>query len=263
MVGTTVLLLNVHSERTSMNTRFSTVFKIGNRLVGEGQPALIIADLGGNFDGSLDKAKKLAKLVKEAGADVVKIQSFKAGKDCLCFGLCFDETSRRAWELGKPVDEVFKAVGFLASGIRNSSTTAMTSVSSSSSPWDYNEAVDIMDEADVPFYKIGSGDITWLEMLEYIAKKGKPVILATGASTLAEVDEAVSVIERAGTATLHLQCITNYPSKIEIANIWLLIPTPQHLMVSLLVTPITRSQIYSCSWCGCARSKSYREAFHR
>lgn len=203
-----------------MNTRFSTVFKIGNRLVGEGQPALIIADLGGNFDGSLDKAKKLAKLVKEAGADVVKIQSFKAGKIVSASGFASMKLRGVHGSWGKPVDEVFKAAEFPREWHKEFFDYCNDiGILVSSSPWDY-EAVDIMDEADVPFYKIGSGDITWLEMLEYIAKKGKPVILATGASTLAEVDEAVSVIERAGNRDLALlQCITNYPSKIESANI--------------------------------------------
>ena len=63
-----------------MTSRFSKTFKIGDRLVGEGQPALVIADLGGNFDGSIEKAKSLAKMVKDAGGDVVKIQSFLADK---------------------------------------------------------------------------------------------------------------------------------------------------------------------------------------
>ncbi len=203
-----------------MNTRFSKTFSIGNRLVGEGHPALIIADLGGNFDGSLEKAKQLAKLVKESGADVVKIQSFKAGK--IVSGKGFASMKLRgvhgSW--GKPVDEVFKAAEFPREWHKEFfDYCTEIGILVSSSPWDY-EAVDIMDEANVPFYKIGSGDITWLEMVEYIAKKGKPVLLATGASTLAEVDEAVRVIESTGNRDLALmQCITNYPSKIESANI--------------------------------------------
>ena len=89
----------------------------------------------------------------------------------------------------------------------------------SSAPYDFG-AVDLLDEIGIGFYKLGSGDITWLEMLEYIARKGKPMILSTGASTLAEVDEAVRVIESTGNNNLVLlQCITNYPSKIESANI--------------------------------------------
>ncbi|MBI3633624.1 MAG: N-acetylneuraminate synthase family protein [Candidatus Vogelbacteria bacterium] len=115
---------------------FSKTVKVGKRFIGEGQPAYIIADIGANFDGDLNKAKRLALAVKESGGDVVKIQSFKA-----------------------------KKIGIAAS----------------SSPYDF-EAVDLMDELGVEFYKIGSGDITWHEMIEYISNKKKPVILATGAS---------------------------------------------------------------------------------
>ena len=75
-------------------------------------------------------------------------------------------------------------------------------------------------ELNVPFIKIGSGDITWLEMVEYIAKKGKPIILATGDATISEIDEALRVIEGTNNRNvILLQCITNYPSKIESANI--------------------------------------------
>ena len=75
-------------------------------------------------------------------------------------------------------------------------------------------------DLDVPFIKIGSGDITWLEMLDYIARKGKPVMLATGDATMSEIDEAVRTIEATGNKDLVLmQCITNYPSKIESANV--------------------------------------------
>ena len=72
----------------------------------------------------------------------------------------------------------------------------------------------------VPFIKIGSGEITWLEMLEYTASKGIPVMLATGDATMSEIDEAVRAIEKTGNKDLVLmQCITNYPSKIDSANV--------------------------------------------
>ena len=73
---------------------------------------------------------------------------------------------------------------------------------------------------NLPFIKIGSGEITWLEMLEYTAAKGLPVMLATGDATMSEIDEAVRAIEKTGNKDLVLmQCITNYPSKIDSANV--------------------------------------------
>ena len=201
-------------------TRFSKTFKVGDRLVGEGQPALVIADLGGNFDGSIEKAKKLAKSVKDSGGDVVKIQSFLADKIVSGKGFASMKLKGVHGSWGKPVEEIFKSAEFPREWHKEFfDYCKKIGILATSSPYDY-EAVDIMDEAGVPFYKVGSGDITWLEMIEYIAKKGKPVVLATGAATLSEIDEAVRVIESTGNKDLALlQCITNYPSKIESANI--------------------------------------------
>jgi sialic acid synthase SpsE len=204
----------------NMEKRFLPSFKIGNRMVGEGQPAYFMADIGANFDGDLEKAKKLAFAAKQAGADVVKIQSFKADKIVSGAGFASMKLKGIHGSWNRPIDEVFKEAEFPREWHKEFFAYCHEiGVTPSSSPYDV-EAVDLMDELGTDFYKIGSGDITWLEMIEYIAKKGKPVILATGASTLAEVDEAVCVIERAGNRELAiLQCITNYPSKIESANI--------------------------------------------
>lgn len=202
------------------NKFFPKEIKIGSRLVGEKHPVYIIADIGANFDGNLDKAKKLALAVKEAGGDVVKIQSFLADK--IVSGPSFAKMQLKGihgtWK--KPIGEIFKEAEFPREWHREFfDYCKKIGIAVSSSPYDF-EAVDLMDELGVDFYKIGSGDITWHEMIEYIAKKNKPIILATGASTLAEVDEAVRVIETTGNRNLILlQCITNYPSKIESANI--------------------------------------------
>ena len=89
----------------------------------------------------------------------------------------------------------------------------------STSPY-FKEAVDLCADMNLPFIKIGSGEITWLEMIEYTAKKGLPIMLATGDATMAEIDEAVRTIEATGNKDLVLmQCITNYPSKIDSANV--------------------------------------------
>jgi N-acetylneuraminate synthase len=200
--------------------RFPKKIKIGSFLVGNDQPALIIADIGANFDGDLEKAKKLAKAVKEAGGDVVKIQSFLANKIVSGKGFASMQLKGVHGSWGRPVDEIFREVEFPREWHEEFFEYCRSiAIAVSSSPYDF-EAVDLMEELGVDFYKIGSGDITWHEMLEYIARKNKPMILATGASTLAEIHEAVQVIEATGNNNLILlQCITNYPSKIESANI--------------------------------------------
>jgi sialic acid synthase SpsE len=199
---------------------FLKKIKIGSKWIGEDCPAFIIADIGANFDGDLEKAKKLALAAKEAGADVLKIQSFLAKKIVAGKGFSLMKLKGVHGSWGRPVEDVFKDAEFPRKWHKELfNYCKKIDIIFSSAPYDF-EAVDLLEEIGVDFYKIGSGDITWLEMLEYIAKKGKPILLSTGDSTLAEVDEAVRTIEKAGNNQLVLlQCITNYPSKIESANI--------------------------------------------
>jgi N-acetylneuraminate synthase len=191
--------------------KFSKEITIDGRIIGADRPTYFIADIGANFDGDLSKAKKLALEAKLAGADVAKIQSFKAKK--IVSGRAFSSMALKgvhgSWN--RPIDEVFKEAEFPRDWHHEFFDYCRSiGITPSSSPYDF-EAVDLMDQLGSSFFKIGSGDITWLEMIDYIARKGKPVVLATGASTLAEVDEAIQVIEKAGNRDLVvLQCITNY-----------------------------------------------------
>ena len=166
---------------------FDRVIKIGNRLVGEGQPTFFIAEIGANFDGNLDKAKRLALAAKEAGADVAKFQTFSTPKIVSAVGFSQMKLKGVHGSWGRTVSEVFKDAEFPREWHRELSNYCKEiGILFSSAPYDY-EGVDLLDELKVPFIKIGSGDITWLEMLEYIAKKQRPIVLGTGASTLAEV----------------------------------------------------------------------------
>ncbi|MBU1895850.1 N-acetylneuraminate synthase family protein [Patescibacteria group bacterium] len=200
--------------------KFPTEIKIGSKLVGPEHPTYIIADIGANFDGNLDKAKELALAVKETGADMFKIQSFKASKIVSGHGFSTMKLEGIHGSWSKPIEQIFQEAEFPREWHKELfDYYKEINIDFSSSPYDF-EAVDLLDEIGVNVFKIGSGDITWLEMLAYIAKKNKPMILSTGASTLAEVDEAVRTIESTGNNQLILlQCITNYPSKIESANI--------------------------------------------
>jgi len=193
---------------------------IGNKSIGSEYPMYTIAEIGSNFDGSIERAKKLVDLaVDYCGADAVKFQSFKATDIVSKIGfLGRSDGFQSHWE--KPVYEVYKDAEFprewhqeLFNYCKEKGSTFL------SAPYD-REAVDLLDELGVEAFKVGSGDITWLEMLEYIAHKDKPIILATGASTLSEVDAAVKTIKATGNKKLILlQCVTNYPSTFESANV--------------------------------------------
>jgi len=203
-----------------MENKFPKEIKIGDKIIGAEHPVYIIAEIGANFDKDINKAKKLIKAAKECGADCAKFQSFIAEKIISAGGFAKMQLKGVHGSWGRPIHEVFKDAEFPREWHHEISNYCKDiGIGFSTSPYDF-EAVDICEELDLPFIKIGSGEITWLEMLEYIAKKNKPMFLSTGDSTMSEIDEAVRTIEGTGNKNLVLmQCITNYPSKIESANI--------------------------------------------
>ena len=199
---------------------FNKVIRIGDHIIGADHPTYFIAEIGGNFDGSIDKAKRLIDAAKDAGADCAKFQTFTAETIVSEGGFSKMTLHGVHGSWGRTVSEVFKDVEFpmewhqeIADYCKN------VGIDFSTSPY-FKEAVDLCADMKLPFIKIGSGEITWLEMLEYIAGKGIPIMLATGDATMSEIDEAVRTIEKTGNKDLVLmQCITNYPSKIDSANV--------------------------------------------
>jgi sialic acid synthase SpsE len=199
---------------------FNKKIRFGNTSIGHGHPTYFIAEIGANFDGSLDKAKKLCDAAKLAGADCAKFQSFISEKIVSAKGFNKMKLNGVHGSWGRPVNEVFKDAEFPRDWhhiIKEHCDNI--GIHFSTSPYDF-EAVEMCLNLDLPFIKIGSGEITWLEMIHKIASTQKPIILATGDATLSEIDEAIDVIISTGNKNLVLlQCITNYPSMIESANI--------------------------------------------
>ncbi len=192
--------------------------KIGRRFIGPGYPVYIIAEIGSNFNNDIDQAKKLIDAAKDCGADAVKFQSFIAEK-IICKEAFTEKSSFQSkWE--GPVYDVYKRAEFPREWHRKiADYSKKKNIDFFSAPYDF-EAVDLLDEIDVPVFKIGSGDITYLSLIRYIAEKGKPIIMGTGSSTIGEIEEAVDVIRSTGNNDIILlQCITNYPSHFEHANI--------------------------------------------
>lgn len=199
---------------------FNKEIKIGSHYIGIGHPTYFIAEIGANFDGNIDKAKRLIEAAKESGADCAKFQTFITPRIVSEGGFSRMQLKGVHGSWGRTVSDVFKDAEFPIAWHREIADFCKNiNIDFSTSPY-FKEAVDLCVDLDVPFIKIGSGEITWLEMLDYIARKGKPVMLATGDATMSEIDEAVRTIEATGNKDLILmQCITNYPSKIESANV--------------------------------------------
>ncbi|MHC4738259.1 MAG: N-acetylneuraminate synthase family protein [Planctomycetota bacterium] len=193
--------------------------KIGDRWVGDGEPVYIIAEIASSFDGSKKRAKLLIDLAVNCGADAVKFQCFKADK--IISKEAFEGLKsgfQSKWD--KSVYQMYQDAEFTRQWYQELFDYANSKgVDFLSSPYD-KEAVDIVAELGSPALKVGSGDLTWLEILTYMAEKKLPIILGTGASTIAEIEEAVETIRNAGNdEIILLQCVTNYPSHFEHANI--------------------------------------------
>ena len=196
-----------------------TEIKIGEKNIGNGFPVYIIAEVGSNFDGSLERAKHLAKIAKNIGADAYKIQNFLASKIVSAKGFQDVKISFQAkWD--RPVVEIYKKAEFPRKWLKELSDYCREiGIDFLSTPYD-KEAVDLLEEINVPAYKIGSGEIDNFAFLEYIAKTQKPILLSCGASTKKEIKAALLVIKNTNNNKIVLlQCITNYPSSIRDAEI--------------------------------------------
>jgi sialic acid synthase SpsE len=191
------------------------VISIGKRKIGAGHPTYFIADIAANHDGSLERAKYLIRLAKNAGADAAKFQNFRAPQIVSDYGfksLKSQQSHQASWN--KTVFEVYKDASIPFEWTPELKAICdEVGIDYFSAPYDF-EATDYLDPY-VPAYKIGSGDIDWLEALERIAKKGKPVFMATGAAYIGEVQRAVNTILKINPQLILMQCNTNYTASIE------------------------------------------------
>jgi N-acetylneuraminate synthase len=185
--------------------------KIGNTLVDKDSPTYFIADIGANHDGSLERAKSLIQMCAKGGANAAKFQHFKA--ETIVSDAGFKNLDKKflshqsAWK--KSVFEVYQDASIDTSWDEELKRTCDDcGIDYMTTPYD-TALVDHIDPL-VPAYKIGSGDITWIQHLQYIAAKGKPVLLACGASTLDEIVRAVTAVLEINSDVAVLQCNTNY-----------------------------------------------------
>jgi len=192
--------------------------KIANFTIDNNAPVFIIAELSANHNGNLSVALETVRAAKRAGADAIKLQTYTADtitidcdkEDFLIKGTIWDgrklydlyKDAYTPWEWHKEIFDCAKEEGLICF----------------SSPFD-NSAVDFLEELDVPAYKIASFEITDIPLIEYVASKGKPVILSTGIATSADIELALDACKRMGNNNIGLlKCTSSYPAPIEEAN---------------------------------------------
>ena len=188
---------------------------IENKKIALNKPTYFIADIAANHDGDISRAKDLIYQAAEAGADAAKFQHFNAKTIVSKEGFeKFQDQKSHQSKWKKSVFEVYKnaEVNLSWTPILKE-TCKKAGISFFTSPY----SIELVDEVDpfVPAYKIGSGDITWIEIIKHIASKNKPYILATGASTMEDVSRAVNAALNVNENLALLQCNTNYTASLE------------------------------------------------
>ena len=194
--------------------------QLGNRLVGEHDLPYVIAEIGVNHEGSLATAKLLIEAAKRGGADAAKFQTYKAGLIASKFSPSYWDTSEEPttsqYELFTKYDSFGEAeYKELADHCKKFEIEFV------STPFDVG-AVEMLDPL-VNYFKIASADITNPPLLKKVAATGKPIILSTGASTIAEIDAALAILRTSGTKQICLMhCILNYPTRDQNAHLGML-----------------------------------------
>ncbi len=189
--------------------------RIGSSTLGQNHPTYFIADIGANHDGSLERAKDLIYMAKKAGANAAKFQNFQADKIVSDYGfrtMGGQQSHQSKWK--KSVSEVYQSASLPLEWTETLKITCNEAgIDYFSSPYDF-ETIDFLEDY-MPAYKVGSGEIDWLEALERMASKGKPVLLATGAADIGEVQRAVHTILKINHQLVLMQCNTNYTGTLE------------------------------------------------
>lgn len=192
--------------------------QVGNIKLDKTSPVFIIAELSANHNGSLETAIETIKAAKRAGADAIKLQTYTAEtitidsnkEDFIIKGTIWEgknlyqlyQEAYTPWEWHESLFNTAKEEGLVCF----------------SSPFD-KTAVDFLEELDAPAYKIASFEITDIPLIEYVASKGKPVIISTGIATNEDIELALDACRRMGNNEIALlKCTSSYPAPIEEAN---------------------------------------------
>lgn len=195
------------------------MIEIAHRRVGAGQPLFVIAEAGVNHDGDLAAAKQLIDVAAAAGADAVKFQTFRA-EQLVTAEAAKADYQTRATGGDESQLEMLRKLELSFDAFRELSAHCETrGILFLSTPFDEG-AADFLDSLGMPAFKIPSGEITNLPLLDHIARKGKPMIVSTGMATLGEVEAAIETIQAAGNdRVIVLQCVSNYPADPSDANL--------------------------------------------
>jgi len=195
-------------------------FRIRDKKIGENHHTFTVAELSANHLQKFDYAVKLIKAAKEAGADAVKLQTYTPDTITIdCDNEYFQIRQGTLWD-GKTLYQLYKEAYTpwewqpkLKEIAENEGLICFFSVFDKT-------AVDFLEEINAPCYKVASFEITDISLIEYIASKGKPIIISTGIATLSDIEEAINACKELGNNQIALlKCTSAYPTPLEEVNL--------------------------------------------
>jgi N-acetylneuraminate synthase len=186
------------------------MLKIGTKTISSRHPVYFIAEIGSNFDGSMQRAIDLIHLAAQSGADAVKFQHYTANS--LVSAVGFEYLADKLGHQKSWSSSVYDTYESASLDLNWTETLAKECDKCGVHFFTSAYSFDLVDKVEhfVPAYKVGSGDITWSQLLKHISHKNKPVILATGASKIEDVIRAHDLIRETNDDLILLQCNTNY-----------------------------------------------------
>ena len=211
--------LSSQSVQVVRHEQTPKVTKIAGRAVGSGEPPYIVAEMSGNHNGDISRAFRILDAALHAGADAVKIQTYRPdtitidhhGPEFILEGGLWD--GRRLYELYEQAHTPWDWHEALFEYARRIGITLF------SSPFDFT-AVELLERFDAPAYKIASPELIDLPLIRRVAQTGKPIIMSTGMASFAEIGEAVEMARQSGaTQLIVLHCTSAYPTPPEDANL--------------------------------------------
>ena len=203
------------AQRSGRYLKLNKSFQVGKHQVGLDHPVYFVADIAANHDGNLERAQELIHLCASHGANAAKFQNFRAETIVSDYGfqsMGGQVHHQAAWK--KSVFEVYQAATLPLEWCEPLQRTCQEAgIDYFTSPYDLSIIDEI--EAYVCAWKLGSGDITWHQEIERLARGKKPFLLATGASTMEEVETAVALAQKHTSELVLMQCNTNYTASLD------------------------------------------------
>ena len=193
--------------------------KLGKKEIGAGNPAYLIAEMSANHAGDIVYAKEIIHAAREAGADCIKIQTYTPDTITIDCDNKYFQISDGTWN-GENLYRLYQKAYTPWEWQKELKEEAQkTGIDFFSTPFD-NTAVDFLEEIGIEFYKIASFEVVDIPLIEYVASRGKPIIMSTGMASLAEIDEAVAAVRRQGNDNLALlRCASAYPAITDEMNL--------------------------------------------